>query len=94
MSSSKVVLLLDILLEVLWLRSASHMINRRGFSNSLVVQVYLLLRFFKSPFIVMGTAIRLILRLHSGCIITNYLPHCSTRQVTGSIPDGIIGIFQ
>jgi len=29
------------------------------------------LHFFKPPFIVMGTAILLILRLHSGCIIRN-----------------------
>jgi hypothetical protein len=43
MSSSKVVLLFDFLLEMFWFLSASHMINRRGFSPSLlVVQVYFL----------------------------------------------------
>jgi len=49
------------------------MINKRGFSLSPhFVEVYLLLIFFKPPFVVMGSAILLILRLHSDCIITNY----------------------
>jgi len=66
MSSSKVVFLFDFLPK-------NVLIDRREFSPFLnVVQVYMLLTFFKPPFTIMGTPILLILRPHSGCIITNY----------------------
>jgi hypothetical protein len=36
----------------------------------------------------------LYLRLvHSGMAVAQWLRHCATNQVTGSIPGGVIGIF-